>query len=244
MNWKRQHGAPWLLEKEAGRQSWFRTKGKGRFLLVDAMGNVPSVPGFPGFPRFSVPGFPRFSNKGSQRKFARDREESYRRETQPGPSMPKPGTPGYIDLSFPPGPYVPMVFVRAWQPTPPPRLDPADCLVPDAKGYHENAMLAWELKNGLPLSPSGSSDVNGGEGVSATYVQMKGGRFMLEIQQKKSSRLTPSLYRTQAQEEPQEPITQRWLLLHLPNSPTARGRGSGHETHIGIARAIERNSQA
>jgi RHS repeat-associated protein len=114
-------------------------------------------------------------NQRSQRKIKENSEKSYRKETLPAGRDLLP-LPAPIQLQ--PDPYLGQVTVSAWKLTPmPPRLDPQDCLVPDAKGYHENAMLAWEKENGLPLSPSGPGDVNGGEGVSATYVQMKGGSF-------------------------------------------------------------------
>jgi RHS repeat-associated protein len=112
------------------------------------------------------------------KKMQRKRQESYRRETRPAPSLPKPGTPGYIDVQLGPDPYLGRVTIGPRELTPmPPRLDPRDCVVPDAKGYHENAMLAWEKENGLPLSPSGPSDINGGQGVGATKVQFSGGSF-------------------------------------------------------------------
>lgn len=132
-------------------------------------------------------------NERSQRKIEQNREDSYRRETQPAPSLPKPGTPHYIDLNPGPGPYVPKVTVSARHLTPmPPRLAPQDCLVPDAKGYHEVAMLAWENENGLPLNPSGPSDVNDGEGVAATYVQMKGGSSYPEKIEPSPSEMVPN----------------------------------------------------
>ena len=38
-------------------------------------------------------------------------------------------------------------------------------------------MNAWRAQNGLPSSASSPSDETGGEGIAATYVQMKGGSF-------------------------------------------------------------------
>jgi RHS repeat-associated protein len=118
-------------------------------------------------------------NKRSQKKIQSDREKSYRREHQPAPSLPKPGTPGYIDVQLPTGPQ-PRLTVRATPPLTPAPMppSPADCVGdPDnAMGIHQLAMQAWSAKNNLPAgsSPPSDDDAGGGGGTGGAYLNMRG----------------------------------------------------------------------